>query len=1123
MISLSTKAGSFVGGEISYEHIGGNKFVLALNVYKTCPNILEPTATISIQSGSCSYLDSVILPLQIASPGGREVTPLCMGLIATTTCHGGCMLGIQLHVYTDTIFLGNNFCSDWVFSFQSCCLDSGFTNLANVGTDAWYVEAKMSNLIVGGDTTWNNSTILASIATPYICVNQPFNYDLSAIEPDGDSLSFRLVQGRSASGVNDTIPYADGYNVNNAIASTPSLSINASTGQMEVTPTSLQQGLISVEIEEWRLVGGSMVQVGLVSRTLMILIWPCSNRQPYISGGGIQDVNGAVYVDSFSLKYTRDSVSFDFLARDFNGDNVWVCFDEDVLNDAKLKNSCFCPINTVSFGWQPGSADTVDYIVSFDVADDGCPLLSPHRYYINFEFEDRTDAGEDIIICRGDGADLMALGGKSWSWSIVPGGDPISVGVNFSCDNCQNVIASPDSTTEYVLTTNIPAPFDKDTVKITVIPSFTTSTTPDTTLCLFAGTQICVFADFTYLDYDYLWSPAPVSCIPYDSCIWIYPAITTTYYVEITGGGGCTKFDSVTVTVDTTSPRPIVLDAIVDSTCSQDSVQLSATLIPGATYDWFPKTSLLPSNTYETIAFPDSTTLYWVTAVDPLSPYCFTSAYLNVIAGPEFQIEILADDTMCSDELMCTIADSTYSTYDFFWLCIPLGWNQAPCISPWVDSTYTYYIRVTAPSGCRKYDTITVNSYQVPFVTYLSERKLCKGDSIQIMPKVGWPPTNPLYLWEPAKGLSNSTILDPIASPDTTTTYKFTVIDSLYPKCPGSRNFTVQVGEQFTPWISEDKAICYGDSVELCAGGDDSSLLYTVTWSPPGSSVSSGSCTMASPPHTVGYGAYIASGGCIKYKHVIVDLYEPKITGGYSSNFCLGDSVQLNSTDLFGYSFQWFGENILNPNERKTMALPSDNSQYIVHATRNMGPHCIAKDTLDIYSKRVRPKISVTAINPTIQPGESTGLVLNIEEALMDTVYSWYPHTGLKDRYSVTPTASPVVTTRYFVTISDNGCTDTSSVLITVEKSTGLGSHQNRTSFSMYPNPTSGMLHLELADTRATQLILVDLLGAELERWEIGPGEQKQELDLSAVRPGVYLLKLTGEGRVYAIGKIIRE
>ncbi|MEW6467557.1 MAG: T9SS type A sorting domain-containing protein [Bacteroidota bacterium] len=80
-----------------------------------------------------------------------------------------------------------------------------------------------------------------------------------------------------------------------------------------------------------------------------------------------------------------------------------------------------------------------------------------------------------------------------------------------------------------------------------------------------------------------------------------------------------------------------------------------------------------------------------------------------------------------------------------------------------------------------------------------------------------------------------------------------------------------------------------------------------------------------------------------------------------------------------------------------------------------------------------------------------------------------------------------------------NSCSG--NVIITL-----VHAHPESRLFSLYPNPSSGMLHVETAEK--IELLLLNALGEELQRWELNPG--KNQLDLSSVDAGMYFLQSGG-------------
>ena len=67
---------------------------------------------------------------------------------------------------------------------------------------------------------------------------------------------------------------------------------------------------------------------------------------------------------------------------------------------------------------------------------------------------------------------LNAVGGTQFNWSTISG-EPINIGINFSCNNCPNPIVNPFITTMYKVQTNLFAGCGFfDTITVIVGPNF---------------------------------------------------------------------------------------------------------------------------------------------------------------------------------------------------------------------------------------------------------------------------------------------------------------------------------------------------------------------------------------------------------------------------------------------------------------------------------------------------------------------------------------------------------------------------------------------------------------------------------------------------------------------------
>jgi gliding motility-associated-like protein len=111
--------------------------------------------------------------------------------------------------------------------------------------------------------------------------------------------------------------------------------------------------------------------------------------------------------------------------------------------------------------------------------------------------------------------------------------------------------------------------------------------------------------------------------------------------------------------------------------------------------------------------------------------------------------------------------------------------------------TYPVTLIVEDEATCNLADTLTKMIYISPLTggvlsAYTDRDTIYKGWStgIHAVPNTGYS-----YIWSPSGSLNNHTSPDPIAKPDTTTTYTVTAFDPLLPKCSLQEEVTVVVIE----------------------------------------------------------------------------------------------------------------------------------------------------------------------------------------------------------------------------------------------------------------------------------------------------------------------------------------
>ncbi len=231
----------------------------------------------------------------------------------------------------------------------------------------------------------------------------------------------------------------------------------------------------------------------------------------------------------------------------------------------------------------------------------------------------------------------------------------------------------------------------------------------------------------------------------------------------------------------------------------------SFTVVPGSAGQWYYarvtfNTTQIPVGTASMISNPAELFHVGIINGDNIGgcSYGYFSNFNALIAST------LADTSICSGESLILNARGgiNYSWIPGSFLSDSLIAN--PIATP--DSTLTYTVIVSAGACMDTTDvTITVNPSPIPFIS--QNDTICDNDSSQLLAGGG-----DSYSWLPLS-LSNPNISDPVATPDSTTTYIVEISSSN--GCAVSDSVTVFVLEHFVSNI--DEHICPGDSF-LAAG-----------------------------------------------------------------------------------------------------------------------------------------------------------------------------------------------------------------------------------------------------------------------------------------------------------------
>jgi hypothetical protein len=482
------------------------------------------------------------------------------------------------------------------------------------------------------------------------------------------------------------------------------------------------------------------------------------------------------------------------------------------------------------------------------------------------------------------------------------------------------------------------------------------------------------------------------------------------------------------LTVTGTSSSPTSASASVNPVdCPGGATQLSVTgtLSSGSSWKWY--AGYCGKNAVNSSVKPDSTTTYYVRAEGSCRD---TSSCVTVTVVVTNNMSIAPSSVVASPDTICSGHSTTLSMVGgvlgtgaiWKWYsdgnCSTLLDSEGVSsilVSP--ASTTTYSVKADGKCGSTVCKTITVMVNPLPVMDAGIDTALCMGSSVGLNPSVTGTNT---YLWNPATGLDNATLLRPKANPTATTIYKLTVKDAN--NCVKTDSVKVQVNSLPNAIAGNDTSICEGGMARLYVQGGTA-----YSWTPvDGLNYPNSSNPMASPSGTTKYKVTVTDQNlCSDTTEVQIIVNPiPKINITNDTAICDGNSVVLHSEG--GTTYDWSPKAGLDfPNSSKPRATPAADISYKVLVTNADG--CSGTDSVLIT---VNPYPTANASSDvTICKGDTVQLSTTDGTGYG---YSWTPAVSIQNANTRTPMVSPDAVTTYHVEVSLNGCNTQDSVKVTV-------------------------------------------------------------------------------------------
>jgi len=753
------------GGEIHYTYLGPSatkpnydRYELRLRLFISCQSTtgqLETSVVLGIYKTSdnssvdlvTAYLEkSQIISLNSPSPCIVNPSPVCYWIREFTAIE---------ELPKDP--------QGYMVIFQRCCRIDGIENISpniNVGA-SYFCQIQGTNSI--GTTGVNSNPDFGIKDTVLICQGKRFKLDYSAVDAEGDSLSYEFASGYYGGGTNNAIvtrpgspatwvpiSYRPGFSGLQPLGS--SVTINRKTGLISGVAPGGGDYVVCVLVSEYR----AGILVSAHRKDFIIHVddrcdFPSADLNPnYITCNGFDfsfhneaapsplihnyywdfGVNGSLTDTS-----TKSRPTFTFPDTGVYSVKMYVNKDEPCTDSASTLMSVFP-------GFFPGFSSLGTCILNPVLFTDTTKTKYGKVSYWSWNFGDNTTL-----------ADTANIPNASWKYSdtgmknvtfvvanskgcldtvnqsvhisdkppiFFPFRDTLICNIDtlqllaqgygdFTWSPAGNMInpdtpdplVYPKTTTYYTATLNQAGCVNQDSLRVRVVDHVTVFAGNDSTICLGDTIVFHPTGDALYFD----WSPAFTLDNPKLKNPHADPNAAITTYTVVASIGKCSTTASLNIK---TVPYPLSNAGTDVFICFGDTTQLNA-VAKGIRYTWIPTTYLSNPAILNPLAFPVQPTIYQLLVYDTLG--CPKPGISKVFVNVNPQIPAFAgNDTSIVIGQPLKLHGS--GAPSFLWFP-DYGLDRNDIQDPVANLTQNqvYVMKAFTEEGCFAYDTINIKVF----------------------------------------------------------------------------------------------------------------------------------------------------------------------------------------------------------------------------------------------------------------------------------------------------------------------------------------------------------------------------------------------------------------------------
>ncbi len=399
----------------------------------------------------------------------------------------------------------------------------------------------------------------------------------------------------------------------------------------------------------------------------------------------------------------------------------------------------------------------------------------------NLLLESPVFSAPDTLTCADVPVTIGAAAqpGYSYQWT----------GSGLSANNISNPVATVSETSSfYVTVTSSNGCTVKDTVVVTV-PIEPANAGADKIVC---DNAIVTLGTDSLPNTTYSWDPPAAPWQNGTDQFFANPqvlsAVTVTYTLT-TNMGGCTSTDDVTITVNN---FPTIPDAPDRSICLGSNTTIGSQPLPGVTYQWSPTTGLADPTASTTLANPESTTTYMLTATFPGN--CTVPATDVVTVTVRDLSFSMPDIEYCPQSGAVQLGAGVPAGLSYYWQPENLVSNprirNPQTVNP-PPGSITNLILTVVNGGCYLNDTLQLIPFmEQPVVS--DDRTTCINQAVRIGSDSNATGGSISYQWSPTDNLDDPNSPNPLFTGLNVGTYQY-VLTKTNSTIPCSNSDTVML------------------------------------------------------------------------------------------------------------------------------------------------------------------------------------------------------------------------------------------------------------------------------------------------------------------------------------------